>query len=367
MSKIKESIDLDSLWDFGLNFLKNWSKKVSGSGMTDADKELTETSLRNQQTLNQEEYDRKIDFYQQFESPSAQVRQYKEAGLNPMLLSGSGASVSASGGIGSAGSAPAQSAGVATGLLGDLLNFSLRRKQLDIDKFDAETRRKQADAMSEYYGSRTVGQNQINDTFYTMFGLKSANLEADTAAKMSQTDYLYQMAQSEPFRRRLMESGIKLNDSQTAINEVQKAINEAALKYSDKYYKAISEISMYQSTILNVESSVAERLNKKGVDLVYHRAVAEAAQCIFDAGMSLDIWEGDAFKNSVSGTMTKKDWTQGVLGLIKTTITAGAGYAGVKAMAAARGAAHMAAPVLWTPGMQNQFYSATGYRYDSTL
>lgn len=92
------------------NILGLATKKILDTEMTGGQQQRAQTELENQQLLNEEEYDRKIDFYERFESPEAQVRQYKSAGLNPALMFGNGASVSASGGIGSAGSVSQASA-----------------------------------------------------------------------------------------------------------------------------------------------------------------------------------------------------------------------------------------------------------------
>lgn len=310
--------------------ISNLFNKVTGSAMTDAETQAADTTLKNQQILNQEEYDRKIDFYERFESPQARVAQYKAAGLNPMLLAGNGASVSASGGVGSAGSAPAStnSGDVLGSVLGSILGAVTKTKQINMEREmrsrDLDIKSKQIDAYSAYLNAMTTGQNQKNDVFYEAFGVDMANKQADTVAKDAQAHYLNEVATSELVRRNLMESGIRLNDSQTACNEVQKAILAAQAKYTDRYFKAIAQISEYQSTILSVDANVASRLSKSGNDLLYHKAVAECAKMIFDAGMEKDIWNGDAFKAAVDGKMTKKDWTEVTMGVIKTLLAGGA-------------------------------------------
>lgn len=349
MSKFKTRAK--QLWNFYWNktpygkivsSVWNFINKTTGNAMTTAEQQAAETTLKNQQVLNQEEFDRKIDFYERFESPAARVRQYKEAGLNPMLLAGNGASVSASGGVGSAGSAPAStsSGDVLGSVLGSILGAVTKTKQINMEREmrsrDLDIKDKQIDAYSQYLSALTTGQNQKNDVFYEAFGVDMANKQADTAAKDAQANYLYQVASSEVVRRRLMESGIRLNDSQIACNEIQKAILEAQEKYSDRYFKAIAEISEYQSTLLSIDADIASRLSKSGNDLLYHKAVAECAQMIFDAGMKLDIWEGDAFKAAVDGKMTKKDWTEVTIGVIKTLLAGGAVVGATALRAASR-------------------------------
>lgn len=348
-------------------FFGSWLKKVTGSGMTDAEKELALTSLSNQQILNQQEYDRKIDFYERFESPAAQVRQYKEAGLNPMLLAGSGAGAAASGGVGSAGSAPAQSSSMAD-ILGSLLGFMTKKKQLDQEKalrmYENETQRLQVNNYGAYLAALTTGQEQKNSVFFEAFGVDMQGKEADIKAKEAQANYLNEVAGSEVVRRALMESGIRLNDSVTAINEIQKAVIKAQEKYSDSYFKAIAEISEAQATVAGIEASVESKLAEKGKEYQYHARVAECADMIFKAGMDLDIWEGEAFKKAISGEMTKKDWTGAVVSVLKTLIGAGAVVGASALRSSARG---IVPPSPWTPQQQYQFYNATGYRFDSTL
>lgn len=360
----------DGIGDFFhylLTSVRSYIAKVTGTAMTNAERQMAATSLRNQQTLNQEEYDRKIDFYERFESPEAQVRQYKEAGLNPMLLAGSGAGAAASGGVGSAGSAPAQSVPMAD-ILGSILGFMTKKKQLDQEKalreYENETHRLQVDNYGAYLAALTAGQEQKNSVFFEAFGVDMQGKEADIKAKEAQANYLNEVAGSEVVRRALMESGIRLNDSVTAINVIQKAVIKAQEKYSDRYFKAIAEISEAQATIEGINASVESKLAENGKEYQYHARVAECADMIFKAGMDLDIWEGEAFKKAVSGEMTKKDWTGAVVSVLKTLIGAGAVVGASALRSSARG---IVPPSPWTPQQQYQFYNATGYRFDATL
>ena len=353
--------------------IDNVIKDSTGLGMTDKEKELSQTSLQNAQTLAQEDYERKIDFYERYESPEAQVRQYKNAGLNPALLYENGASVSASGGVGT-GSAPAQdSSGALGAVFGSVLGMISKMKQietdrilgstrLDIDRYEAQTRRYQAQNYSAYLAEATRGKQMENDTFYSMFGLRQQEIESNISMKNAQTEYFVQVASSEVTRRQLMASGIRLNDVNTAISSVQRAILLAQSKYSDRYFKAVAELQEAEARMGNVDAGVYERLNEK--DLLYHGAAAELADMIFRAGMDKDIWGGDAFKKAISGKMTEKDWTQSVIGLLKTLIGAGA-VVGAGALRSASRA--IAPPMVMSPGMQYQYYQAVGSRYDTTL
>lgn len=123
----------ESLGTLFAKWFERVDKKILDTGMTQGQIDRSNTELNNQRILNEEEYDRKIDFYERFESPEAQVRQYKNAGLNPALLFGSGASVSASGGVGSAGdvSQPSQAGDGLGAILSSILGvmqFGLQSK-----------------------------------------------------------------------------------------------------------------------------------------------------------------------------------------------------------------------------------------------
>ena len=364
---------LQSLMNTVGKSIDNVIKQTTGLGMTDKEKELSDTSLQNARTLANEDYERKIDFYERFESPEAQVRQYNAAGLNPALMYQNGASVSASGGVGS-GSASAQDATGALGsVLGSVLGMVSKMKQietdrllgssrLDIDRYEAQTRRYQAQNYSAYLAEMTRGKQMENDTFYSMFGLRQQEIEANVSMKNAQTEYFVQVASSEVTRRQLMASGIRLNDANVAIASVQKAILVAQSMYSDRYFKAVADLQEAEARMGNIDAGVYERLNEK--DLLYHSAAADLADMIFRAGMDKDIWEGDAFKKAISGEMTKKDWSQAVIGLLKTLVGAGA-VVGAGALRSASRA--IAPPMVMSPGMQYQYYQAVGSRYDTTL
>lgn len=101
------------------------------------------------------DYDRQVDFYEKYQSIGAQIRQYKENGLNPSLLAG-GVSPSSSAPSASAPSAGVPSGGTASatspmsspmglaGFLGEVLNLVKLRSDIDLTK--SRTRKNNADA-----------------------------------------------------------------------------------------------------------------------------------------------------------------------------------------------------------------------------
>lgn len=330
---IRDNRGLGKLVNSITPFVDSLVYNVTGAGMTGRDKEVSDTTLRNQQILNEQEYDRKIDFYERFESPAAQVRQYKEAGLNPALMFQSGASVSASGGVGSAGSAPAQDTGSAlTGVLSSILSFVTERKRNenemelgrnrnDIALFDAETRRIQAQNYGAYLEELTRGKQYENSTFFELFDARKANLETDTQLKWMQQQYLNAVINSESVRQRLMESGIKVNDNQALVLGIQHSILAAQSRYSDQYFKATAELQTAVAKMQSIDASNYEELQKQGKLL--DAAAAQLADVIIRAGMDASIFTGEAFEKSVEGKMNKKELAQLLTKIFGTLATAG--------------------------------------------
>lgn len=278
----------------------NLKKKLTGEGMTSADKEAAALSLENQQILNQEEYDRKIDFYERYESPEARVRQYKEAGLNPMLLAGGGAGVSASGGVGSAGSAPADNTSGGADLLSaltGLIGLTQKAQQLKLDRMDAETRRYDAETRRtqsieymDYLRSLTENKDEETLQMREMFPLKKENLE-------KQTTYYSELARSEEGRRRLMESGVELNDAEKAIKLREEAILAAQEKYADQYYSAVQALTYYQSRIAYTQSEFERRTLEKRIEGLNY----QVSDMLFEAAL-----KSKAFTNF--GPMQVREW-----------------------------------------------------------
>lgn len=220
--------------------LGSWLAQITGSQATGRDRDLANIQLENQQTLNEEEYDRKIDFYERYESPEARVRQYKTAGLNPMLLAGNGASVSASGGVGSAGAASATPSG--SGGLPDVIGSIL-----GVMRFGVE---------------RKIAQSEI------------AQRRASTDAQVIDNEYKRQLNELEIEQRR---KNIEKTGSEISINleTVKKVVSEAKFAETYALYApqlfdsqisqnlTTSELNQARAERERVEASVSqERINE---------------------------------------------------------------------------------------------------------
>lgn len=166
-------------------WLKSLADKFTGAGMTEGQRQSADYEFMQQRQLNEEEYQRKIDFYERFESPQAQVNQYKAAGLNPALMYGNGASVFASGGIGSAGDAsvPSSAGESLVGLISSILSVnmqkrqldsevSLRNREMDIQDYEAKTRRMETEGRLPTYSATAANLLKQTESIEFDLGVK---------------------------------------------------------------------------------------------------------------------------------------------------------------------------------------------------
>lgn len=352
--------------------LKNAIGGVTGTSMTDKEMQEADYQLQNQRILNDEEYMRKKEFYEIFESPAAQVRQYKSAGLNPALLYQGGASVSASGGIGTPGSADASSDNTSSALIAALLGFGQKIMQMQQDfklrEFDNDTRRIQTLNYGRYLDSLTRGKDLENSVFLEVFDLNKRRTEQDIKESMSRINLndssaslndisnqrLFSLMENDAVQRRLMESGIKVNNSVAACNVVNKAILAAQSKYADRYYKALSDIQEFSASISSVESELYSKTKKER----YDAAVAELKRIVVDAGMQEDIANSVAFQRSLEGKMTAKERAE-LWGSFARSVVGGLIAAG--GIVASRMVAPSVTPFSYSPNSSMSYSPGTMY------
>lgn len=367
---------ISKLSDVAGSYAENYLKQVTGSGATQRDVDLSKLSLENQQILNAEAWQRQLDYTEEYETYEAQVRHMKNAGVNPALMYQGAGSPPSSGTapVGSAG-ASASGAGALGSLLSGILSAAGRFKQIETDK-DLETRRldlqeRQQKWMERYYNSISEGNEQKNSVFFEAFGLDMMYKQALTDKTLSdkernevlnrlseaQTNYFNEIAQTEPFKRRMIESGIDLNVAQKGLIGVETAIRQAMLKHTDKYYGALAKIQALQAAEFEwTHNNIFAKTHQK----MYDAAVAELTSVILKAG-----YDAKAF--TYMDKMSPKDWTKLIGGLLGVTIGTAGHVAGSMIRSAGRVAGAAMPPMLWTPNMNYQFYSSTGYRPDEFI
>lgn len=137
----------DPLFKLGLfSFSENYRKKVTGSGLTGAEKEANEFTAAQQEDAQvhdkeMADYNQLLaeQWYQKHQTKAAQVQEMQDAGLNPALMYSNGpgsiaspATFGSSGGSGSSSVSPSQNA--PADLFAQLGGFLLRAKEVEANQ-----------------------------------------------------------------------------------------------------------------------------------------------------------------------------------------------------------------------------------------
>lgn len=145
-----------SFWEdlFGKGAFGSWLNKLTGAGTTaaeDATMRYNSAEAAASRNFQSAEADKarqwQEDFYQQYESPAAKIRQYEEAGLNPALMYG-GATGATSVPSASVPSGASASVGMPDSAASSLLQFILQAASLksQINKNNADAAKSNAEA-----------------------------------------------------------------------------------------------------------------------------------------------------------------------------------------------------------------------------
>lgn len=151
------------------------------------------------------EYDLKEKFYQAHESMPAKVAEYQDAGLNPMLIAGSGPVAASTAPSASGASAPAMNE-----LFSAILNYKLGQRKLDIEEQLLPYRQGELGTRS---GLNIARANEIN----TLLPERVENLRENT-------NLLIERAVSEQYNQDLMAAGITQKEAEAALLVRQEAI-----------------------------------------------------------------------------------------------------------------------------------------------
>lgn len=260
--------------------LKSYISQETGMAMTGAQKETMDYQGEWNNRLAEADYQRKQEFYEKYESYGAQVRQMQDAGLNPALMYGNGASVSASGGVGS-GSVSAPSAG-SSEILGALINLGLRSAQMKQEK---DLREQQMAIDSEknksyqrYLDAMSRGQEISNEFRAAQESAKLENIAQNTAL-------LQEKVKTEEVSRRLMESGISQNEADAALKLRQAVLLEIEANHKDEYLRLQND---YQALVNDLQRTtnplVARHLSAQIREINAHadKLMEEAALVVLE-------------------------------------------------------------------------------------
>lgn len=249
------------------DFLSSVGKAIQAvlhPGQSIESKEEMEHQFDLNNQLAENDLTRKEQFYEQFESPEAQVRQYKSAGLNPMLMYSSGAGVSASGGTSASGVSGGSGSGIGefVQLISSMLNYKLQSRSIEnqfhaqrLDNLNKEQslqiQRQVATAQAEYWknlGSfhqkRVEEINQNMQFVREMFPLNKQILQDQ------HNQYLDQLKNTE-VQRRLAEQNISESRAREALDRRQSILLYIQEQYSNDYYRLRNEAIEAQRDLTN--------------------------------------------------------------------------------------------------------------------
>lgn len=198
-------------------------------------------------------FEREVDFYEQYKSPTAQVQQYKDAGLNPALLAGGiGATTSPSasapqGAQGhSSSSAPVNHNPFA--LAKDAFDFAglaqaLEQRKADVKRTKAETDR--IDAETQKINKETSWIDAYNSASIDSMRAGIDKVRSDIDVNESLIDKNIQDVQESISRVSVNESTVKVNGALIDLHGSQKVLNECKAAVERLNAQTIKEMLPY--------------------------------------------------------------------------------------------------------------------------
>lgn len=153
----------------------NYMKSITGSGMTDAEKEASDTSLNNQKELMQMQ----MDYNTEMDNTKIQrgVADAQAAGINPYALLGG--AIGNNSATASSGSAPA-STSTGKGGLSDMLNMMSTMMMANSDRINARTNQFSARAQRDidYMNAETAKYQAVTDRMRAQSDINLNSLDA---------------------------------------------------------------------------------------------------------------------------------------------------------------------------------------------
>lgn len=198
------------------SMMRSLLAQITGSEMTGAQSESMDYQAKVNNMLAEQDYDRKLDFYEKNESPAAQVRQYNAAGLNPALMYQSGASVSASGGVGVSGVGAPSSFGGVMELMSMLMGFKQRQMQMDNELKIAQM---QKDVQDE--------KNRIQSSYVDIVG---SSVESQNSLREQQR---FMNAVRFPLEQDQLKKNLELADSALHNDTVRRALDQSQINLNN--------------------------------------------------------------------------------------------------------------------------------------
>lgn len=304
------------------DLLKALANRYTGASLTPAEKEAAALQLSNQQTLNEEDFQRKIDFYERFESPQAMMQQYKAAGLNPALMYQGAPSVSASGGVG-AGSAQAVSPDVASissliQAIGGIsvqnhrlkMEYDLKQRELDLESRRVGAMEKSTDADVALKSYQTQYESVRSKWADKVFDVETKNVQA-------RTDFLVDQLKTGQVQRALFSQNISESVARSALYRVQTAIANSDAAVRDRYNSLMLRLSGLQAEQMSTYNSYQGKLLQSEYNHVFQQTMN-----LFEEHNILKA-EGAIRWKDYEYYKSNRNWEHG-LGVARVAVTAGA-------------------------------------------
>lgn len=221
-----------------------------------------------QSKMAEDAYDREVEFYEQYQSIGAQIRQYKDAGLNPALLAGgvspaSSAPVSASpsGSLPSGASASSGASVAGVSSLPEVIGFAEKALDLEslktqIEDYKASIREKNSRSLLNEIDALTRGN--MNEATLSQIVASVDASRADTSVKIDSL-------KTALLNRQLLEATINTEGerasnlyalTQKYINEAEKVAQEVSEKRESWNYRLME--TKANAIIADFESSFAD-------------------------------------------------------------------------------------------------------------
>lgn len=196
-----------------LNGIDNFWNRITGSGLTSAEREANAYSA----AQAEQEYAREVEFYEKYQSPKAQMQQ----GVNPFGVSGSTGSVSASGGSPSSVTpSGAEGLGGIMQLVQTIFGMTQQKRMNDsaINVNAAQARMYDADAQ---------GKENANSVFDVIHNLTVEEINSKIAANRQAIEESLQRIKESVSRVSLNNSQIEVNGSLIQLHGSERDLNIA--------------------------------------------------------------------------------------------------------------------------------------------
>ena len=318
------------------NGISSLWNKVTGSDLTDAERQTMDWNAQQAQenrTFQSAEAEKarqwQEEYYNQYESPQARIRQYEEAGLNPALLygsqlgSGSAPSTSVPSGDSASVGMPSSGAGDLLSFIGQMLSLKsiINKNNADALNAEADADNKRADTKlkhMQYDWNPRLFQSEISKN-----EANAANLLAGVKVAEEQVNKLVA-------DQNLISSRIRLNDQEsqlilqqcnkTAIEAVNERLRSQGIESNNRLLAqqvctevvktALTEAEMYLTHAKRNEVNASTALvSQKAISESVEAAVREK----YGISMHTGVWDlaGRALRGASDALDDLWDWITG--------------------------------------------------------